>query len=392
MPRLRPSLTPRAGRRAAPALAVALLVGSSALGVGPSAAQSELEEREQVQAEQAAAASDLETATAQDAELEAALEALTAQVRTQEALVERTEQAVAAAEAEVLAAEQEVAQQQAEIEALRGEVQATAVEAYIEPGNDVLAQVLASEDLSEAARREALIGNVVTRQQDLLDELSGIEEDLVIAEESARLAREEVEEQREQVTQELAELEDTKAEQERVQAALDQRITDLQAEIDALEASEAELTAIINARASTAPASSGGGGGPGGSIDAPPSASGLVWPTAGPVTSPYGPRWGRLHAGIDIGAPTGTPIYAANSGTVIMGCGGGYGNCVLVDHGGGFITLYAHQSAMYVSDGQQVSRGQNIGAVGCTGSCTGPHLHFETRINGAAQNPMNYLP
>ncbi|OWY62364.1 peptidase M23, partial [cyanobacterium TDX16] len=69
-----------------------------------------------------------------------------------------------------------------------------------------------------------------------------------------------------------------------------------------------------------------------------------------------------------------------------------YGNCVLVDHGGGFITLYAHQSQIFVSDGQQVSRGQNIGLVGCTGSCTGPHLHFETRINGSAQNPMNYLP
>jgi murein DD-endopeptidase MepM/ murein hydrolase activator NlpD len=375
--------------RLAPAVVALLLVGSGALGIGPSSAQSELEEREQVQAEQAAAASDLETATAQDTELEEALAALTTQVRTQEALVERTEQAVAAAEAEVVAAEQDVVEQQAEIETLRGEVQETAVEAYIEPGNDVLAQVLASEDLGEAARREALIGNVVTRQQDLLDELAGIEEDLMIAEESAELARVEVEEQRQQVTEELADLEATKAEQERVQAALDQRIEDLQAEIDALEASEDELTAIINARASTAPS---GGGGPGGSVDAPPSASGLIWPTSGPVTSPYGQRWGRLHAGIDIGAPTGNPIYAANSGTVIMGCGSGYGNCVLIDHGGGFITLYAHQSAVYVNDGQQVSRGDNIGLVGCTGSCTGPHLHFETRINGSPQNPMNYLP
>jgi len=379
-------------RGLAPVLVALLLTASAALGVEPSGAQSELEEREQVQAEQAAAAADLETATAQDAELEAALTALNDQVRTQQALVERTEQAVAAAEAEVVAAEAEVVQQREEIEVIRTEVQTTAVEAYIEPGNDVLAQVLASEDVSEAARREALIGNVVTRQQDLLDELSGIEEDLTIAEESAELARTEVEEQRQQVTDELADLEATEAEQERVQAALDQRIGDLQAEIDALEASEDELTAIINARASVAPPSSGGGGSPGGSVDAPPSASGLIWPTSGPVTSPYGPRWGRLHAGIDIGAPTGNPIYASNSGTVILGCGGGYGNCVLIDHGGGFLTLYAHQSAVYVSDGQQVSRGENIGLVGCTGSCTGPHLHFETRVNGSAQNPMNYLP
>jgi len=274
-------------RGLAPVLVALLLTASAALGVEPSGAQSELEEREQVQAEQAAAAADLETATAQDAELEAALTALNDQVRTQQALVERTEQAVAAAEAEVVAAEAEVVQQREEIEVIRTEVQTTAVEAYIEPGNDVLAQVLASEDVSEAARREALIGNVVTRQQDLLDELSGIEEDLTIAEESAELARTEVEEQRQQVTDELADLEATEAEQERVQAALDQRIGDLQAEIDALEASEDELTAIINARASVAPPSSGGGGSPGGSVDAPPSASGLIWPTsASPSTMP----------------------------------------------------------------------------------------------------------
>jgi murein DD-endopeptidase MepM/ murein hydrolase activator NlpD len=374
-------------------LVALLALGVGAVGVGPSAAQSELEEREQVQAEQASAASNLETATAEDAELEAAVAALGDQVRTQEALVDRANQAVAAAEQEVISAENRVEEQQGEIGELQGEVQETAVQAYIDPAQDVLAQMLASEDVGEAARREALMGNVVTRQQDLLDELAGIEEDLRIAEEDAQVARDEVELQRQAATDELADLEATKAEQERLQAALDQRITDLQAEIDALEASEAELTAIINARASTSSSSSGGGGGsPGGSVDAPPSASGLIWPTSGPVTSPYGPRWGRLHAGIDIGAPTGNPIYASNSGTVIMGCGGGYGNCVLIDHGGGFITLYAHQSQIFVSDGQQVNRGDNIGLVGCTGSCTGPHLHFETRINGSAQNPMNYLP
>lgn len=387
-----PEPRPGASRRAVPALVVCLAMVLGGVGIAPSAAQSELEERAAVQAERAAAASDLEAATARDAELEAAVAALDDQVRVQEALVDRAEQAVEAAEQQVIAAERRVQEQQDEIAELRTEVQDTAVRAYIDPAQDVLTQVLASEDVGEAARREALMGNVLTRQQDLLDQLAGIEEDLRLAEEDAQVARDEVQLQRDAVTEELAELEATKAEQERMQAALDQRITDLQAEIDALEASEAELTAIINARASTSSGGGGGGGSPGGSVSAPPSASGLIWPTSGPVTSPYGPRWGRLHAGIDIGAPTGTPIYASNSGRVIMGCGGGYGNCVLIDHGGGFITLYAHQSQMFVSDGQQVSRGQNIGLVGCTGSCTGPHLHFETRINGSPQNPMNYLP
>jgi len=365
--------------------ALVVVLGAAA----PGGAQSELEEREQVQQQQAEAAAQLEVVTAQDAELEAALTALSDQVRTQEALVEATQQAVQAATAEVAAAEAEVEEQQARIDELRTEVQATAVEAYIDPATDVLAQVLASEDLNEAARREALIGNAVTRQQDLLDEMRATEEDLAMSQQQAEDARVRVEEEQEAAEAQLAELEETKAEQQRLEEALDQRIADFQAEIDALQASEAELTAIINARASTS--SGGGGGGPGGSSSAGPGPGGLVWPTDGPVTSPFGQRWGRLHAGIDIGAPSGQPIYAAAAGTVIMGCGSGYGNCVLIDHGGGFITLYAHQTSIFVGDGQSVTQGQNIGTVGCTGSCTGPHLHFETRVNGSPQNPMGYF-
>ena len=100
-----------------------------------------------------------------------------------------------------------------------------------------------------------------------------------------------------------------------------------------------------------------------------------------------------MHAGIDIGAGSGTPIYAAKAGTVIHSGGmGGYGNAVIIDHGGGFTTLYAHQSRLGSREGQQVSQGQVIGYVGSTGNSTGPHLHFETRVNGAAQNPRRYLP
>jgi murein DD-endopeptidase MepM/ murein hydrolase activator NlpD len=110
------------------------------------------------------------------------------------------------------------------------------------------------------------------------------------------------------------------------------------------------------------------------------------------VTSGFGPRWGRAHQGIDIAAPTGTTIVAAQSGTVVSAAPyGGYGNMVLIDHGGGFTTVYAHLSAFSVSAGQTVGAGQMVGQMGCTGSCTGPHLHFETRVNGVAQDPMLYL-
>jgi murein DD-endopeptidase MepM/ murein hydrolase activator NlpD len=127
------------------------------------------------------------------------------------------------------------------------------------------------------------------------------------------------------------------------------------------------------------------------SYDSTPSASGLIWPVNGPVVSPFGMRWGRLHAGIDIGVPYGTPIHAAASGTVIFaGWMGGYGNFVIVDHGGGLATGYAHQSSIAVGGGS-VSQGQVIGYVGCTGHCFGPHLHFEVRVNGTPVDPLGYL-
>jgi murein DD-endopeptidase MepM/ murein hydrolase activator NlpD len=115
-------------------------------------------------------------------------------------------------------------------------------------------------------------------------------------------------------------------------------------------------------------------------------------PVNGTLSSPYGPRGGRNHDGMDIAAPTGTPVRAAACGTVSSaGQQSGYGNIVCITHTSQFSTCYAHLSRFGVSNGAQVQQGQVIGYVGCTGSCTGPHLHFETRVNGQAQNPSTYL-
>lgn len=125
----------------------------------------------------------------------------------------------------------------------------------------------------------------------------------------------------------------------------------------------------------------------------------LYWPLPGHhrITSPFGYRmhpilkYRKLHTGVDIGAPNGTPVVSAASGTVIASrFMGGYGNCIMIDHGGK-VTVYAHLSSRAVSPGQSVSAGQTIGYVGSTGMSTGAHLHFEVRINGAVQNPLNYL-
>jgi septal ring factor EnvC (AmiA/AmiB activator) len=129
--------------------------------------------------------------------------------------------------------------------------------------------------------------------------------------------------------------------------------------------------------------SSGSAGGGGGSY---------VWPICAPVTSEYGPRWGTIHRGIDLGASTGTPIGASAAGRVIFaGWQGGYGNLVVIDHGNGVATAYAHMSSIAAGVGANVSQRQVIGYVGSTGDSTGPHLHLEFRVNGTAVNPRQYL-
>jgi murein DD-endopeptidase MepM/ murein hydrolase activator NlpD len=146
-----------------------------------------------------------------------------------------------------------------------------------------------------------------------------------------------------------------------------------------------QVSAALAAKIQAAQASGGTGGGS-------PSAAGFVWPVLGPVTSPFGWRWGRMHEGIDIGASSGTPIRAAAAGTVIYaGWLGGYGNLTVIDHGGAVATAYGHQSGFAAGNGAYVAQGQVIGYVGNTGHSTGPHLHFEVRINGVPQDPLGYL-
>jgi murein DD-endopeptidase MepM/ murein hydrolase activator NlpD len=118
----------------------------------------------------------------------------------------------------------------------------------------------------------------------------------------------------------------------------------------------------------------------------------FLWPARGVLTSRFGWRYRRHHDGIDVASPTGSPIYAARDGVVeFSGWKGGYGRVVFVDHGAGVTTVYGHSSRLLVQAGQRVKKGQLIARVGCTGSCTGSHLHFEVRINGRAVDPLRHL-
>lgn len=191
------------------------------------------------------------------------------------------------------------------------------------------------------------------------------------------------------------------------------RVRQLHDEIEALEAAQAEVDAILVARVAEIelkaaerdrrrsicfdnprrPLDSDGSwiDCPAVGVVIPPSA--VRWPLVARVTSEYGPRWGRMHEGIDIAGTLGDPIKSAESGRVdYAGWIRGYGNTIIVDHGGGMSTLYAHMHGFAVTAGRTVSIGQVVGYVGNSGFSQGPHLHFEVRIHGTPVNPRTYLP
>ena len=164
----------------------------------------------------------------------------------------------------------------------------------------------------------------------------------------------------------------------------------VQHEVEALQAQSAALAEKIRAAqaaaaaaAASAAATSGGSG---------VSTGGLAWPVGGPVVSGFGMRSGRMHEGIDISVPSDTPVQAAAAGTVIYaGWLGGYGNLVVVDHGNGLSTAYAHNTSFAAGVGEAVTQGQVIASSGSTGNSSGPHVHFEVRVNGSAVDPLGYL-
>ena len=260
--------------------------------------------------------------------------------------------------------------------------------------------LLSSETFNDLVDRQAYYESALDADSELVAEIEVLRDDTenrreVILERQHQIAeaKRQLEDDRAEIALVRAEHADALAareavleEKESILHSIEKKKARFEALEDQLDAESNRIQSIINANASTAtgPLPTGGGQ--------------FLWPTAGPLTSPYGwrthPIFGdqRLHAGIDIGAPYGAPVIAADEGTVTYaGVMSGYGNVIVVDHGGGIATTYNHLSAFSVSSGQSVGRGVPIGAVGCTGYCTGPHLHFEVRVNGSPVDPMPYL-
>jgi murein DD-endopeptidase MepM/ murein hydrolase activator NlpD len=249
------------------------------------------------------------------------------------------------------------------------------------------AVLLQSDSLNEFIDRRRQLKLVYQSDSEILTRLKAEADEL-------DRKRRNVEIQKNEIALLTQQLQAQKAQYEAQAQTQEQLISRLNADRQALEAAEAQLardsenlTRLIQQRLAAQD----------GSIVVRGTGQ-FSYPSSGRITSPFGHRvhpilgYRRFHAGVDFGASHGSPIRAADSGVVIFaGWYGGYGRSVIVNHGGGLTTLYAHASRLYVSEGQTVQRGEAIAAIGSTGLSTGPHLHFEVRVNGNPVDPMGYL-
>ena len=247
--------------------------------------------------------------------------------------------------------------------------------------------LLGAKDFSDFSSRMFLLQRIIRRDSDLLDRLEAQKKAL----EEQRAALETNKQQLEVVGEQLAAKKKVVEEKTAQRRAIYDKALAEQNAIDAelnkmLEDSNRITDMIRNWER-------------GGQIGSAHGSGRLAWPVSGTITSPYGwrvhPIFGTsiFHSGMDIGVDYGTPVCAADSGTIIYaGWMGGYGNAVMIDHGGGLVTLYGHNSSLQVGVGQTVGQGQVIALAGSTGNSTGPHCHFEVRVHGEVVNPGGYLP
>jgi murein DD-endopeptidase MepM/ murein hydrolase activator NlpD len=387
-------------------LLVALLGAIVVLAVPAALGQSPYDRKAEVDRKISGLREEIEAARAKEGtlttEIEAAsqrIEALGGDIGALSALIEELEVELDALRARLDELRSRIAIQTQEIEHLKEQyaiamrhLEERLIELYQNEETDAFGILLQVQSLGDIVDQLEYFETIGRQDQALTTQLAGLRDEMRVARERTRLTKVEVQKETDVLARKTAEQVAARAELVAQQEALAAARANEQSVLAGVRSSRAhaqedleDLQAESAALAAQIRESSGGSSG-GGS-----SSSGFIWPVNGVVTSGFGWRWGRMHEGIDIAAPTGTSIRAAAAGTVIYaGYMGGYGNIVVIDHGDGLSTAYAHQSAIYVGSGS-VSQGTVIGAVGSTGSSTGPHLHFEVRVNGSAVDPMGYL-
>jgi murein DD-endopeptidase MepM/ murein hydrolase activator NlpD len=268
------------------------------------------------------------------------------------------------------------------------------VEIYKADAPDAVTVILESDGFGDLLERAEFLKRISDQDVQITDRVRGLRDEahhqavqLADLEEQEQVTAERILRQRDQVAsveQQLVgsrtELASARADKRGALAQVRDSRVALEGDLAALEKEQARVQAALQnaGRTFDGPVQQGSGA--------------LNWPVSGPVVSPFGMRWGRLHAGIDIAVPSGTAIHAAAAGRVVlMGWVSGYGNYTCIQHTASMSTCYGHQQSFATSNGASVSQGQVIGYSDCTGHCFGPHVHFEVRINGAPVDPMGYL-
>jgi len=262
---------------------------------------------------------------------------------------------------------------------------------YIQGQGTVLSVIVGSKSVGDLITRQGFLSSIAGKDRQLFDSYTALQQDIdqKVKRQTAvvrRINRLVVNQQTQK-----ANLEDTREEKGEILDSLRLKQSELKKMLAQFAADEAEVAAeIAEYRRRTEAA--------GANAQVPTYHGGFMRPVPGRITSGYGMRYHpvlhftRMHTGIDFGSSYGTPIHAVANGRVVSaGYGGGYGNRIIIDHGGGIMTLYGHCSRLMVNVGQSIRQGQVIGAVGSSGLATGPHLHFEVWRNGARVNPAGYL-
>lgn len=293
------------------------------------------------------------------------------------ALAEAARQDLAVAEVDRDHLARAVADTQRRIDDLRAEVADQAIDLYISPRADALDALMGSSDLDVSVRRQGLMRTLIEANRTAVDRLEVAKQDLLALQtnlEDAERRQVQLAEQLDAADERLGAAASART---KVAVGLAARIAALDHEIVGLEAGQPQLLRIVSQA----------------ELEAEEQASRrLSDPIDAAITSEYGPRWGRMHFGVDFESDIGVPVMAAKGGVVLEADWiAGYGQTVVIDHGGGLTTLYAHLSEFDVAAGQRVERGALVGAVGVTGNSTGPHLHFETREGNQPVDPRKYL-
>ena len=373
----------------APAL-VALTVATSlapaiaaAQTQGGSGEQSLQNQDAQASAAELQAVAAVHSAEQQAAELTDRAAELKTQLDAAQAALDPLQARVDELTAQAKAAEQALADAKARLDSSAGSIHITESQSQ---GYDSLEAVVPS-DLVTA---EHDLGTLARARTTIVERVTTLRESVAAKQAAAEDAARPFQADRDRIATLLTQVQPAETQAVQAQAAAQAQLTAIRAQKGTIEV---ELNALDGAADSIAVLLRSLGILPG------PVASCDVRPVSGGITSPFGPRIDPItgnpgfHTGVDLQATYGTPILACRSGTVVIASPqGGYGNAVVIDHAGGMATLYAHQSRMAVLPGQVVKAGDVIGYVGATGYATGPHLHFEVRLDGNPVNPVSFLP